>query len=111
MSFHVEGVLTGEDHVSLEKLLLLLDDVLTVWLHVLLDKAKINDSDLVKRVSNLSEVWGIADEDVVELKVVEGVTCFMDHLEGINELDAGLEYSLLGEWLVLLEQVVLEGVT
>ena len=111
VSDHVEGVHGGEDQVTLEELLFLGWNVLTVLLKVLLGETEVDKPDLVEGSLRVGQGLVVTDEDVVKLEVVESVASFVDHPEGIKELETNLEHGLLGERLISLEEVVFHGIT
>ena len=105
----VEGVLTGEDDVALEGSMLLHLDVVAVSVVVSLGKPKVDHSDLVQGSVVIRELSSVTNDNVVQLQIVVQEARLVDHLYGVKELDANLEGGLLGESLVSLEEVVLEG--
>ena len=86
MRYKVEAVLAGEDQVALEESFTHSWNVLTAVIDVLLRKSKVNHLYLVKIVFVGCEGRGQADEDVVELDVIEGVSGLVDDLDLFEEL-------------------------
>ena len=79
--------------------------------NVFLCQAKVNQSDFVEGMFGIWQFIIITYEDVVKFQIVVNVPTFMNHFEGVKKLDTNLQYSLLTERLILVEEVLLHCVT
>jgi hypothetical protein len=109
LSQQAERILTREDDVALKGSVFLTRDMLTVLVLESLSKTEINQSNFVQRSSMVRKFNSVTDTDVVELEVIVKKARLVDQLDGLENLDANLQASLIGEGFVPLEEVVFKS--